>query len=149
VNDTTLKRLDELIDREVLKIVDKGDMSLSELDIVDKAVCISEKINNLNKSREMNGPMGYSEMRGRDPMTGRYMSRSDGMANGGYYMGSYGMMPEYNMPMPHAVAGNSYGYSGHSVKDRMYKAMERELENAQNEQEKDLIRGYMREFMAE
>lgn len=148
MNDTTLRRLDELIDREVLKIVDKGDMSLSELEIVDKAVCISEKIDNLNKSRGMNGPMGFSEMRGRDPMTGRYMSRSDGMmSNGGYYMGSYGMMPEPSMP--HAVVGNSYGYSGHSLKDRLYKAMEREYEHAASQEEKDMIQKYMHDFMAE
>ena len=150
MNDT-LKRLEEQVIRELQKIVEKGDMSPSELEVACKAVCLLKELGEYNKSHEMNGPMGFSEMRGRDPMTVRYMSRSDGMgmANGGYYMGSYGPTYEYAMPMPHTVAGNSYGYSGHSVKDRMYKAMERELENAQNDQEKDLIRGYMREFMAE
>ena len=49
------------------------------------------------------------------------------------------------------VAGNSYnnGYSGHSIKDRMFQRLEQMLPEAQNENERQLIHQYMRKLDSE
>lgn len=54
-------------------------------------------------------PMGYSETRGRSPVTGRYISR--GMD----------------------------GYSGHSIEDRMIASLEQQMDNANSEYERQII----------
>lgn len=69
-------------------------------------------------------------MRGRNPVNGRYMSRS------------YGMNTHDQMPM-------NNGYSGHSIKDRMYMQMESMLGEAKNEEERRIIEEYLRKFNAE
>ena len=152
MNDTLMK-LEEQIIRELQKVVDKGEISPSELEMSCKAVCLLKEIGEYEGMKS--SYEGYSEMRGRDPMTGRYMSRgtegyrampgSIPYSSGGYNHA----YPSGTMTVNPAVVGNSYGYSGHSVKDRMFMRLEEMLPEAQNEGEKQLIHEYMRKLQSE
>lgn len=65
------------------------------------------------------GDSGYSEERGRSPVTGRYISR--GMSGRG---------------------GNNNGgggYSGHSIEDRMIASLEQQMDQAQSDYERNMI----------
>lgn len=108
-----------LVKNEVEKIVQKGDMTPGELENVYKATCMTEKLMKM-QGQEDEGMsygypnrynMGYSERRGRSPVTGRYISR--GMNRG--------------------------GYSGHSIEDRMIASLEEQYDNAQSEHERKVI----------
>ena len=153
--ENTLNRLEDKIIKELSKVADKADMSPSELEMSCKAVCLLKELREYDQMRSMPGM--YSEARGRDVITGRYISRSDGgISNGEYYIGDYGNAMPYNHSYPVStpvVYGNSYSpkgnYSGHSVKDRMYMSFERMLGEAQNDQERKLIHDYMRKLEAE
>lgn len=113
----------KLVQKEVKKIVDKGDLTEKELDSLYKAACFMEKIEKTCvMDGESYGPRhydmkmdaygdwnGYSERRGRSPVTGRYISRGmDGM-------------------------------SGHSVEDRMIASLEHEMDNVTSEYDKKRI----------
>ena len=120
--------------KEVEKIVKKGDLTPQELENVYKLTCITEKVMELSGDgsgssygHDMSGRHydvrmdsygdmygdgnGYSERRGRSPVTGRYVSRG--------------------------MSGN--GMSGHSIEDRMIAALEDQMDAAKNEYEKNLI----------
>lgn len=147
--DDTLKRLEDLIKKELGKIIAKGDMTPSELETSCKAVEALGKIREY-ESGAMNNQMSmmYSDARGRDPMTGQFVSRNS-MPYPGAYDNAYGQnMNSMTSPM---VAGNSYnnGYSGHSIKDRMFQRLEQMLPEAQNENERQLIHQYMRKLDSE
>ena len=135
------KELDDLIEelmkfvslakKEVEKIVKKGDLTPQELESIYKLTCITEKLMELggdgmsnsygmsgrhydvrmDSFGDMYGGGGYSEARGRSPVTGRYVSRG--------------------------MSGN--GMSGHSIEDRMIAALEDQMDAAKNEYEKNLI----------
>lgn len=117
----------KLVKKEVKKIVEKGDLTPQELESLYKAACLAEKLMCLGCDTgemgdasygytygHMNGypymPMGgYSEARGRSPVTGRYISRGmDGM-------------------------------SGHSIEDRMIAALEQQMDAAKTEYERKTI----------
>lgn len=101
----------ELATKEVRKIVQKGDLTPGEIESVYKAACIAEKLQNLCGSSEYDemSSYGYSGMRGRSPVTGRYISR--------------GMN----------------GYSGHSIEDRMIASLEEQMDSAKSEYERKMI----------
>lgn len=115
--------------KELDKITQKGDLSPAELDNVKK---ISEVMKNIScvqngdqeasygydgmSGRRYNirmdsyGDMGYSEARGRSPVTGRYISR-----------------------------GMDGGYSGHSIEDRMIASLEQQMDAAKSDYERKMI----------
>ena len=97
--------------KELDKICQKGDVTPAELDNVKK---ISEILKNIScvqgESNEEMYDYGYSEMRGRSPVTGRYVSR-----------GMYG------------------GYSGHSIEDRMIAVLEQQMDSAKSDYERKMI----------
>ena len=64
-----LERMHELLGKEIVRIVEKGDLTPSELENADKAVCLIAKI------EDMLGMTGYSSGPDRSPVTGRYISR--------------------------------------------------------------------------
>lgn len=119
----------ELVKEDVAKIVKKGDLTPAELESLYKAACLAEKLSKSMSGESMaygygnsmgdygyNEPYmhsytGYSEARGRSPVTGRYISR--GMNN---------------------------GYSGHSIEDRMIASLEQQMDSAKSDYERELIR---------
>lgn len=134
----TLDELNGLIEKELRKIVDKGDLSANELQAAEKAVCLMEKIIGLEEGtyeQSFRMPMssygrsyGYSDRmmddasyeRGRSPRTGRYVSRD----------GSY----NYSM---------NRGYSGHSIGDRAVDKLESMMDEAGSDYEREVIRKYI------
>ena len=66
-----LGELYEMLEEELRKIIKKGDLTTTELENANKAVCLMEKIKNIDTMETMD----YSEGRGRSPVTGRYVSR--------------------------------------------------------------------------
>lgn len=120
----TLDELNEMIEKELKKLVTKGDLSPSELEAAEKAVCLMEKIIMLREggySQDMRYPIHDGSFeRGRSPRTGRYVSR-----DGRYY-------DPYSM-----------GYSGHSIEDRAIDRLERMMDDASSEYERDCIKRYI------
>ena len=119
----------KLVKKEVSKIVQKGDLTVQELDSLYKAACFAEKMTMIcNEDQDADyssygntgwthvPPInhGYSERRGRSPVTGRYISRGID------------------------------GYSGHSVEDRMIASLEQEMDNTKSDYERGKIEDEIR-----
>lgn len=128
MNNDVLKRVDELIKRELDKMVAKGAMSAADLEACEKAVCILEKIKEceeMDMGEYSNSMRSYrdSYARGRNPMNGQHMSMNN----------AYG-------PNPYPSYVNAdYGYSGHSIKDRMIDSLERMMDTAQTDYERQTV----------
>ncbi len=136
MNYKTLDELNDLIEEELKKMVKKGELSPSELEAANKAVCLMEKIIMLREggysdammSREQYmgdhsmrmGSYDGSYERGRSPVTGRYVSRD------GRYYDSY-----------------DRGYSGHSIGDRAVDKLEKMMDEAGSDYERECIRKYI------
>ena len=106
------------------KIVRKGDdISATELDNAMKVVCLMQAIKNYTES----GESGASYRRGRSAVTGRFTSRDSG--NSSHYGDNSGR----------SYDGGSGRYSGHSVKDRMVDAMERMMDDAGSDYERQQV----------
>ena len=123
MNDDVLRRIDELIRRELDKMVAKGTMSPSELEVCSKAVCTLKdikKCEQMDMGEYSNSMRNYrdSYTRGRNPMNGRYMSMNN----------AYGHDPYMDQ-----------GYSGHSIKDRMIDSLERMMDTAQTDYERQTV----------
>ena len=123
----TLDELNELIEKELRKMVDKGTLSPSELEAAEKAVCLMEKIIRLEggsyDDMEKGASYGRSYDRMRSPRTGRYMSR-----DGNYY---------------------DRGYSGHSIGDRAISRLESMMDEAGSEYEREEIKKFIRAIRSE
>lgn len=124
--------LKHLLEEELRKIVQKNDISPTELENATKAVCLMQKVQELEEwptDSEMNEYYSRrgSYRRGRDAMTGRYVSRDYRMPR------SY---DHYMEPMP-----NSYEmeHSGHSIKDRMIANLEAMMDEAKSDYEKQVV----------
>lgn len=85
-----LFNLEKVVDKEIDKLAQKGELSPAELETVTKAVCLKEKIQHYKHDEMMfsQGNSGYyrpmmdnSYARGRDIYTGQYTSR-DGRSYG-------------------------------------------------------------------
>ena len=136
MNYKTLDELNELIEEELKKMVKKGDLSPNELEAANKAVCLMEKIIMLREggySQDGSYDMRYSMdrmmrggsydgsyERGRSPVTGRYISRD------GRYQDLY-----------------DRGYSGHSIGDRAIDRLEKMMDDAGSEYERECIKKYI------
>lgn len=142
----TLEKINDAIEDAIRPIIAKGaNMNAAELDILTKAVCTLDKIQQLkegnsydeysrNRSYDANSyDEGNSYRRGRSSVTGRYISRD---------------------AMPHYVGDTSRrfydgdsargGYSGHSIKDRMIAQLEKMYDEAQTEHERNLVNNWIR-----
>ena len=133
---------------EILEtVVKKDNITAAELELGEKAVCTLNTINKLKNADMMidNGYSGTSYrtpymheasyMRGRDPETGRYMSRDAGNSanmNNRSYDNGYSSRRSYD------------GYSGHSKREGMIETLNEMLATAQNEPEREYIRSWLR-----
>lgn len=123
-----MEELKKLVTKELEKMVEKGTMSANEVKVAMDAVCLLEKIGRVEcmENYEDEGYSGHdwphrgsynSYERGRSPRTGRYVSRDDG---------SYDM-----------------GRSGHSIRDRVIDKLERMMDEASSDYERQTIRNYI------
>lgn len=140
----TLEKIQDAVEEAIRPIIAKGAaMNAAELDVLTKAVCTIEKINQIENaedySRDRSFDDGNSFRRGRSPITGRYVSRD---------------------PMPHfegATARRFYdgdmsrsgGYSGHSIKDRMVSQLEKMYDEAQTDHERHVLDTWLRRIHTE
>lgn len=161
-----LDKINDAIEEAIKPIIGKGaSMNAAELEVLTKAVCTIEKIkqiedaenyseqsrNSYNSYNSYGGQGSYnnstssydnysngevsrfyrdadnSYRRGRSYTTGRYVSRDDGYSTRRFY-----------------DAGNSNGYSGHSIKDRMIAQLEKMYDEAQTEHERQYMNEWIR-----
>lgn len=130
----TLERMHELLNKEINRIVDKGDLTPNELENAEKAFCLIQQI------EEMMGMEGYSE-------TGYY-----GDSYNGSYMGSYRgrSMDRGRSPVTGRYVSREGSYmhsnSGHSIKDRMISRLEHMMDETDSEYERKEISEYIRKL---
>lgn len=148
-----MKSVEEILEKELRaemkKIVDAGAFAPGQSKTLCEAVDLMLKIQDYEE-RDAGMMEGYSERRGRSPMTGRYVSRdyregSYGMEpysmRGSYNGGSYGGVGYVHGSYDDPYNGGSYnmGYSGHSINDRMIAALEGMAGNAKSEYERQEV----------
>ena len=160
-NDKTLEKIRDSVEDAIRPLLKKGEaMTPADLESLTKAVCIIEKIKRIedgdfDQSYSMNGysennpydDNGNSYRRGRSSVTGRYVSRDayhdgdsygyhDGASTRRYYDG--GSSTRY-------YGGNSMSrdYSGHSIQDRMVDRLERMIDEAQSEHERQTVKEWI------
>ena len=122
----------EMLDKMIADLNKKANITSSELSSLKEAyelrMALQECYGDGMKEPESYGRYtmhgSYSGMRGRSPVTGRYVSR-DGMMHDDYMM------------------------SGHSIKDRMIARLEGMYDEAKSEHERDEIRKEIRRIEAE
>lgn len=126
LNRELLEKGERALERDLDKLLSKNELSAADWDAVKKAMCIANMMNSYadGEAFDDNGMSygmhyghtwddGYSGMRGRSPVTGRYVSR-------GY-------------------SNEANGYSGHSIEDRMIMALEQQMDGAKTEYERSQI----------
>ena len=149
----TLIKLRDNVETNLETLAKKTDLTPTELDTANKAVCLIEKIDKMTYDDEYHGAtseghhmMRYypsmdksygahdmSMARGRDAHTGRYVSRDGYDGHGGRaYMTDFDTSGR-RVRTP----GMSYdgGYSWHSIDDRIIDQLERMMDSAQSEYE--------------
>ena len=117
---------EEHLEKDLKKLFSKSELTAADWDAVKKAMCIANmfECHCNGEAYDENGMSrgvmhygndwendGYSGMRGRSPVTGRYVSRG--------YQGE--------------------GYSGHSIEDRMIMALEQQMDGAKTDYERSQI----------
>lgn len=142
-----MKELKYLLEEELEQIVRKGDITPTELERVDKAIDIIKDIETICAMKEYGyeDEEGYSERypyymrdggsysmrdnsyrRGRDGMTGRYISRD--------------MDPRYYGD------GRSYDYSGHASKEDLKKDLKEMMTNTSSDKERMAIQQLLEQW---
>lgn len=141
----TLEFIKDKFEDELKVLKKKGDLTPEDVKLVKEMVCTIKDINEMMKSGQysegysgtnignsygdnvgnsygtMHGNMRYSGTN-RSPVTGRYIS--NGSMNGNSYGHEYPI---------------TYGYSGHSIHDRMIAALEPMYDQAKSEHERQVI----------
>lgn len=128
--------LEKDLREEVDKIIEAGTISPTDAKTMTDAVCLmlkTKEYENYLMESEMTGYSGAmdgdrSYRRERNPMNGRYVS---------------------NASMPHSWSPNSYnyqmngsyGYSGHSIRDRAIAKLENMMSEAGSDYERQVISG--------
>ena len=120
-----LYKFGELLDREIEKMTEKGSLNPSDLEVADKAICLSIKIHD-----HVSG-MPEEEYEGR---SGFYMP----WHHGSYGMRSYGSN-SYRDNDSRSYGRYMNGMSGHSIKDRMIDRLEAMMDEAKTEYERQQI----------
>ena len=160
--DKILEKIRESIEDAIKPILKKGEsMTPADLENLTKAVCIIEKIKRIEDC-EIYDDSGYSETgsyrhsmksMARDRMNRDVMpayhderyydngnsARSHNSGNSGrYYEGNSNSHRYYD-----GGSGNS-GYSGHSIQDRMIDQLERMIDEAKTEHERQTVKDWIR-----
>lgn len=169
-----LEELREKVLKEIKPIVDKQSMTPAELNAAKEAVCLLNEIKKALGSHmdgmetsegphyrysyghhEWMDPYEQSMMRGRDAATGRYISR-DGMDTSGrrytfsYDTDGYSGCRSYDYGDHVMNPGRTYerrhdrGYSGHSIDDRVVDMLEKMMDSAASNYERNKLNSYIR-----
>lgn len=165
-----MKVLDDLRDKvlkEIKPIVDKSTITPSELSAAKEAVCLINEISKATSKHhrddmetseglhhEWMDPYEQSMMRGRDGRTGRFMSREGMDTSGRHYTfsydtdgrsGCYSYGHDYDMnPGRNYERRHDRGYSGHSIDDRVVDMLEKMMDSASSNYERNKLNTYIR-----
>lgn len=145
----TLEKINDALEDAIRPIIAKGaNMNAAELDVLTKAVCTIDKIQQIQEGGSYDDysrnrsydESGNSYRRGRSSVTGRYISRDamphfDGSTSRRFYDGE--------------ISRHGNGYSGHSIKDRMIAQLEKMYDEAQTEHERSLVDVWVRRISNE
>jgi hypothetical protein len=132
-----LGRTEGLLHKGLKEINDKGELTAQSLEVLGETLDgIKDLYEIKGKGHDMIEEYGYPER----PY--RISYRRDGDGDGRYYE-NRGYMYEGNVHTGNSYGynGNSYGYSGDSYLDELH----RKMENAKSEQEREVIRGMIRD----
>lgn len=136
----SLEALKEQLNEEIKKVTKKADITPTELENMTKTLCLIEKIKMITEDEDYweKGQSGrsypsrsyglvasdWTDPRYNNGLSGR---RSRSSMTGRYTSGRY----SYGMP--------DYGYSGHSIKDRMVAKLEEMYDEAKTEHERQIV----------
>lgn len=121
----------EMLCEEINKIVKKGDVTPAELERLEKAYCLIEKI---------------------DKIDGAEMSDYGTMRSSGYHGMNRHYYDSYSgTPMRNGTHMDSYerGYSGHSINDRMIASLENMYGEAQTDHERQVVDKWIKKIRAD
>ena len=175
-----LKSLRDLVEKELAAFTTKNTLNPSDVETAKNAVCLIKEINEVLRQSEGHDetseayrmmhssgcyPMysygepgrmyhdGYSDARGRDAATGRYVSRGydyDMDTSGRRYTFSYDTSHHvpYDETSGRRMSGRHYsydkGYSGHSIDDRIVDMLEKMMDDAVSNYERNKINSIIR-----
>ena len=140
-NNRAFQQIKYKVEDVIRDLTNKKDVSLHDLEALTKSVCLVEKINELEEGGNVEGggysergmsrhyPMDYAEgsyRRGRNPVTGQYVSRDGGGSRDSshrYYDGG----------------SRNSGYSGHSMRDRAIAKLEGMYDEARTDHERQFL----------
>lgn len=145
-----LESLEKLLDEQIGKVTKKDDISPNELENMTKTLCLLEKIKDYKEDVvfEDEEDEGYSQARGR--YARRMYDNPRGMSHRGSRYSR--RSPYYEDSDPYyyrdghsygrrggEVYRRDYGYSGHSIKDRMIAKLESMYDEAKTDHEKQIV----------
>lgn len=137
-----LEKTRESLEDAIKPIIKKGEaMTPADLECLTKAVCIIEKIKNIEADYYFDDD-GYSYRRGRSPVTGRFVSRDadyqhDDSASNTFLAGT-------NSRRYYDANHAHNGYSGHSRNDMTIYHIESLIDAAPSEQERQFLSEWLR-----
>lgn len=117
-----LERLEETVTSELEKLVKKPELNPAEIKAATDALCLMEKIQKVQNGMDD----GYAES---------YSS------NGSYRRGRSMRTGRY--------VSNSNGYSGHSIHDRIVSNLEKMMDSASSDYERDVIYSWIAKVESE
>ena len=138
-NNKIIEKARDALEEHIQLIIRKGvNMAPPDIDILTKDLCALESLKRIEQGEMQNSyqASGNSYRRGAG---GRFVSR-DGGSYGYHDDGSY--HDGGNSNRYYDGSGNS-GYSGHSIQDRMIDQLERMMDSAQSENERQTVREWI------
>lgn len=158
-NDKTLEKIRDSVEDAIRPLIKKGEaMTPADLESLTKAVCIIEKIKRIENGGDFDDAYsenyyddnGNSYRRGRSPVTGRFVSRDayhdsyhDGGSSNAYHAGTSNRYHDGASTRRYYDGNSNNGYSGHSIQDRMVDRLERMMDEAQSEHERQTVREWI------
>ena len=145
-----LESLEKLLDEQIGKVTKKDDISPTELENMTKTLCLLEKIKDYkedvvfededeggySQARGRYGRRMYDEYRGTSHRNSRYSRRSP------YYYEDgdpYNYREGRSYRRGDNMYAREYGYSGHSIKDRMIAKLESMYDEAKTDHERQIV----------
>lgn len=126
--ENTLNKARDALKEHIQLIVRKnGNMTPPDIEMLNKDLCALECLQRIENMCEGDYSEGNSFRRGRSQTTGRFTSHDGGNSSRCY----------------DGETGNS-GYSGHSIHDRITAQLERMMNDAQNDYERQQIREFIK-----
>lgn len=129
-----LKDLEEKLEKELKKIAEKSDISPAELENATKAVCLIEKLRDMESGGE-DAERSYGSY-GRHPDYRYHDDRMD------YGRGRSSVTGRY-------ISTGYDGYSGHSISDRMVAKLEEMYDQAKTEHERETVDKWIKRLETE